>query len=530
MAKQPLSAPVTILFTDLVNSTEVLQRVGDELGQRIFRAHHKALRDSLAAHGGRKVKWQGDGLMAVFASPADAVRCSIAIQMATRRPTAGEILEVRVGLNVGEVLMEESDYFGTPVVVARRLCDRAKGGQILCGALVAGFLTGRQAFRFRNLGPLRLKGITEPITASEVLYTKDEPPYDWTDADAEQFRRAAAIAVPARDEQIATLLVLMPAKRRDSFRVVELGCGYGALAFAILDYFPNASVTALEKSPGMRSHAAERLAKFGPRASVEAFDLASSDWLPRLDSADCVVSSLAVHHLSDGDKVRLFAAVFERLTERGALLIADVVEPQQPEHRVLFEEAYDHMAAVQSVAKTGSDKLFQKYFRDGEWNIFRSGDLDEYQSPLSHQLTWLEAAGFEVVDCFWLQAGFAIFGGYKTRSGATLRDRRLSPALESARLALDATSQPHHPPRLLKDVRAGASSRWEAALARRHGRAPGRACRCGHTRPWHDFYHLREDGEWEVCWCESGDCGIKERCELCECIEFTPREPTDKSQ
>lgn len=76
-------------------------------------------------------------------------------------------------------------------------------------------------------------------------------------------------------------------------------------------------------------------------------------------------------------------------------------------------------------------------------------------------------------------------------------------------------------PRLLKDIRLQALSRWEAALIRNHGRAPGRPCRCGHTRAWHDLYHQREDGEWEACWCESGDCGFKERCDVCDCMEFT---------
>ncbi len=443
MAKQPQSSPVTILFTDLTNSTEVLQRAGDERGQRIFRAHHKSLQDALAAHRGRELKWEGDGLMAVFASPADAVRCSIAIQQAARRPAAGEILEVRVGLNVGEALLEEADYFGTPVVVASRLCDRAKAGQILCSALVAGLLAGRQAFEFRNYGRLKLKGITEPIPTSEVLYQNDQPPYDWTEEDSEQFRQVAAIAVPARDEQIATLLALLPFGQHDSFDVLELGCGEGAIAFAILDYFPNASVTALDGSTSMRTHAAERLSRFGQRVTVETFDLASTDWLPRLTSVDSVVSSLVLHHLSDGEKARLFAAVSDRLTERGALLIADVVEPQRPEQRALFEEAYDRIAEAQSVAATGSDKLFRKYFREGGWNVFRCSNSGEYQSPLYQQLTWLEAAGFEVVDCFWLRAGFAIFGGYKARSGVTPHDWHLAPALHSAQVALDATSRAH---------------------------------------------------------------------------------------
>jgi len=73
------SAPVTLLFTDLVNSTELLQRAGDEQAQRIFQAHHRLLKRCVAAHDGQEVKWLGDGLMTVFASPADAVRCAVAM-------------------------------------------------------------------------------------------------------------------------------------------------------------------------------------------------------------------------------------------------------------------------------------------------------------------------------------------------------------------------------------------------------------------------------------------------------------------
>src|SRR5512139_400898 len=164
---------VTLLFTDLVGSTALLQRVGDEPAQRIFQMHHKLLRDAVAANGGHEVKWLGDGLMVTFPSAADAVRCAIAMQQAARWPVAGERLAIRVGLNVGEALRDETDYFGTSVVVARRLCDRAQGGQILCSAVVAHLLSGRQAFTFRDCGLLELKGITAPVAASEVVYEQD---------------------------------------------------------------------------------------------------------------------------------------------------------------------------------------------------------------------------------------------------------------------------------------------------------------------------------------------------------------------
>lgn len=165
---------VTILFTDLVDSTELLQRAGDEAAQRIFQTHHKLLSSAVAAYGGQEVKWEGDSLMAAFSSVADAVRCAVTMQQTCRRPAGGQRLTIRVGMNVGEALREEKDYFGTPVVVAKRLCDRAEGGQILCSTLISGLLQGRQAFKFRDRGQMELKGLA-PIATCEVLYEADDP-------------------------------------------------------------------------------------------------------------------------------------------------------------------------------------------------------------------------------------------------------------------------------------------------------------------------------------------------------------------
>jgi class 3 adenylate cyclase len=173
MTEQRSSALTTILFTDLVNSTQLMQRAGDEDAQRIFKAHYQLLRDAVSANGGSEVKSLGDGLMVAFASAADAVRCAIMVQQASRRRVGGERLTVKVGINAGEAMSEGDDYFGTPVVVARRLCDRAGPGQILCSAVIESLLAGRQAFSFHDLGPLELKGIAVPVEAREVAYETD---------------------------------------------------------------------------------------------------------------------------------------------------------------------------------------------------------------------------------------------------------------------------------------------------------------------------------------------------------------------
>src|SRR6478736_3849114 len=165
---------VTILFTDLVGSTELLQRAGDEQAQRIFKAHHRLLREAVEAHGGHEVKWLGDGLMVAFDSATDAVKCAIAMQQMSRRPTAGERLEIRAGLHVGEAFVDESDYFGTSVVIARRLCDKGNAGQILASDIVVRLLDGRGGdLQTKDLGALDLNGITNAVPAVEIVYAHD---------------------------------------------------------------------------------------------------------------------------------------------------------------------------------------------------------------------------------------------------------------------------------------------------------------------------------------------------------------------
>ncbi len=164
---------VTILFTDLVASTETMERIGDDRAEELRRAHFRLVRDAAAAHGGRTVKSLGDGLMIVFASAVEAVVAAAAIQAAvatTLDDESGADGRVRVGLHVGEPIRDEGDYFGRPVVIARRLCDAAGPGQILASDLVRNLVKGRGEMEFRPLGRRTLKGLGEPIDVYEVAW------------------------------------------------------------------------------------------------------------------------------------------------------------------------------------------------------------------------------------------------------------------------------------------------------------------------------------------------------------------------
>lgn len=165
---------VTLLFTDLVNSTRLLESLGDEDFETLRRRHFRILRDVVADGGGEEVKNLGDGLMVAFSSAVDAVATAVSMQRAVARDGDTTRLDVRVGLHVGEPLRDEGDYFGTSVVVAKRLCDSARGGQIIVSDLVRGLVGSRGGHSFLDLPPLVIKGIREPFRACEVMWEAGE--------------------------------------------------------------------------------------------------------------------------------------------------------------------------------------------------------------------------------------------------------------------------------------------------------------------------------------------------------------------
>ena len=166
------AATVTVVFTDLVGSTALLSRVGEERAEELRREHFGLLREAIAKTGGREVKNLGDGLMVVVASAADGVAGAVAIQQAFERRNrdASEPLVVRVGVALGDADVEDGDYFGVPVVEASRLCSKAEGGEILVTDVVRALTGSRGGFEFESLRALELKGLDQPVGACRVLW------------------------------------------------------------------------------------------------------------------------------------------------------------------------------------------------------------------------------------------------------------------------------------------------------------------------------------------------------------------------
>ncbi len=147
----------TVLFTDLVGSTERASALGDAAWSALLDRHHGSARAAVERHGGEMVKTLGDGVLATFAGPAQAVRC--AVQIIAEAGSQG--LEVRSGVHTGEVEVGTDDISGLAVHVAARIMGLAGAGEVFVSRTVRDLVVGSE-LSFADRGEHQLKGIDEP--------------------------------------------------------------------------------------------------------------------------------------------------------------------------------------------------------------------------------------------------------------------------------------------------------------------------------------------------------------------------------
>ena len=160
----------SVLFTDIVGSTELTQRLGDEAAMALVNLHDVVVRAALDAHAGREVKHTGDGIMASVLSAASAVRCASRIQqeLAQHREANGDVpIRVRIGAAAGEPVEQRNDLFGCTVQLAARLCAYAQPDEVLVSNVIAELCLGKD-LRFEDRGEAQLKGFERPVRVQAV--------------------------------------------------------------------------------------------------------------------------------------------------------------------------------------------------------------------------------------------------------------------------------------------------------------------------------------------------------------------------
>jgi DNA-binding NarL/FixJ family response regulator len=146
----------TVMFSDIVSSTERAVEVGDRRWREELDRHDKLVRRELVEHGGREIKTTGDGFLAVFDAPTRAIRCAVEI----RHGLKGLGIDVRIGLHTGEVELRGEDVGGIAVNIGSRVAGEGSAGDVLVTTTVKDLVSGSR-IGFADRGEHELKGVAD---------------------------------------------------------------------------------------------------------------------------------------------------------------------------------------------------------------------------------------------------------------------------------------------------------------------------------------------------------------------------------
>ena len=147
----------TVLFTDIVGSTERAQEAGDRRWRELLDAHDQAARRLVAREGGRRIKSTGDGVLAVFDGPGRAIRCALALH----KELEGLGIQIRAGIHTGELDVVDDDIGGIAVHIGARIMAAADPGEILVSRTVRDLVAGSD-IALEDRGTHTLKGLSDP--------------------------------------------------------------------------------------------------------------------------------------------------------------------------------------------------------------------------------------------------------------------------------------------------------------------------------------------------------------------------------
>ena len=153
---------VTIVFTDIVDSTIMLSRLGDHAWLEVIRRHNAVIEELTTAHGGTVVETQGDGSMLAFSSARRAVACARALQRGIEEDFVdfAPPIRIRIGIHTGDALQDADHFFGTSVHYAARVASNALGGEVLVSSVVRDLVEGSGSdISFVDGREVRLKGL-----------------------------------------------------------------------------------------------------------------------------------------------------------------------------------------------------------------------------------------------------------------------------------------------------------------------------------------------------------------------------------
>lgn len=227
-------------------------------------------------------------------------------------------------------------------------------------------------------------------------------------------------AIPGADLQLEVLSKIIKLWRPQPSRILDLGCGDGALGRMLLDEFPMAHVMFADFSEPMLDGLRQKLSH-AQRATIINVDFATPAWLSERevgDPLDVIVSGFAIHHQPDDRKKALYAEIYRCLGHGGVFLNLEHVASATPSGEALFDSFF-----VDYLVRFHRNVTPNKTRREVEEAYYNRPDKKgNILAPIETQCQWLRQIGFQDVDCFFKVFELALFGGRKTSNKALQAD------------------------------------------------------------------------------------------------------------
>lgn len=184
--REKFTREVTVMFTDLKDSTHLAESLGDMQTRELINRHNSILFPLIDSHNGVLVKTMGDGTMSYFENPDDAVRTAAAFQAALKKhnkqPSVKVPIKVRVGINTGTGIVEETDIYGDVVNVAARFEAQANAGEIYMSESTFDGIENKGEFYCRYIKDVSLKGKSDQFKVFKVFWDEAEIAADQIEA------------------------------------------------------------------------------------------------------------------------------------------------------------------------------------------------------------------------------------------------------------------------------------------------------------------------------------------------------------
>jgi tRNA (cmo5U34)-methyltransferase len=222
------------------------------------------------------------------------------------------------------------------------------------------------------------------------------------DQAAERYDRARRQLVPCFEDLYGTVIERIPFERDAAIRVLDLGAGTGLLSAFIAESFPSARLTLVDISEAMLTHARRRFADRAARVEFRRLDLARE---PLCGQYEAVVSALAIHHLKNDAKRRLFQEAHDVLCDAGVFVNADQVLGRTPAIDDEYKAAWLRQVRERGVREDDLAAALERMKHDE-------------MATLSLQVKYLKDVGFTAVDCWYESDGFVVYGGRRRAEGA----------------------------------------------------------------------------------------------------------------